>query len=787
MFPLGAIGQKTNGLWHPAHSSTSARTLINHDQLRQDIHSASTMDDCLNIWRNPSFQTSMDVIRESREAFMNHNGYGKTETKQIEEWAKGWAQALADGEIWAIDLDNCRRTASRLLQKTCDHWDSGSDINDFGTDKVHLLMKDALVLDRANALYQMQPIKGGVERGLNWYSRYDTAIMKQLNMPKNPVSATINRRYIWLFHHVFAGDKQFENWLIPQFAPGKASNAAKVSALSVLQARSEVMTKEGDTFGGKRKHSSITTFSSNQAIKTSKPISRQAMAKLNPHRPHQRGLFPYNPVYAKAMGPRYVDPQLVAPGRPLSDKFENRQAENLIHQLLPLVHSAIDQHHLNLRDYMPARLPIKEYKGTRRWEHWTKAEVIQKMHRYGGFSAYHHVHGPGFYLAKSKADADNMYAGDLEDRLVLQFNENNKLLDITDYNPNVEGNPFYNRFKENAQYGSLHEAITNTFMAFQEEQRSRYDRHLAGSDQSPYFKYWDDYSIDYQFLNEIKKLTTDLFLTTLIEKAGFQGYVYNTGKNVRDWNQRYQTREGVILFNGSQIVPYVIPELMAKDVPWVLCPSAVGNVHQKNREIDLKMSLKELYPLALWESIDYERIQDEINNRGTPKYLETNYIRVPQADYPLFNEFMTEYGNLAKEKHSNTPIFEALQWFRGLTRKRHPKEVKNHNDLIGFKKPKMLLRADKNGGLTEAHRHDQSTGCFEFHKGNDYDEISDSFGYQQFEELVLLYQQYRQQKLQSPHFKLTSQNMSRLLARAPQAHIYQNFEECSYPMPVDFC
>lgn len=211
-----------------------------HDSLRTKIKTSMTVQDCIDVYDSNAYQQCLDVLRRSVGVFRESSpgccdrllrvlhqpfeSLPNEDTSQdgvyvVDDWAKYWVEAKMSSDAkykkCAHALDDCRKTCFLLLKRVCDLWNYLGDetkpederlIEKFDKRRVNQIMIHTLVMDRANSLYFMSPdlTAQNVERGLCWYSDYDDKARKIIEMPKNPDSSSINKRYIWLYYKFYS-------------------------------------------------------------------------------------------------------------------------------------------------------------------------------------------------------------------------------------------------------------------------------------------------------------------------------------------------------------------------------------------------------------------------------------------------------------------------------------------------------------------------------------------------------------------------------------------------------
>ena len=210
-------------------ANSSDRALKIHDDLLKEIKTFVTIAACVTLYESAYFQECIILLRTAQMEHLSSSNpaVSSSPIQARENWAETWAKALARDEEWAWALNRCRKTALKLLYRVCDlcfgfSKDGKLTVNDqllqtFASYRFNQILKHCLVMDRANALFNMINTDTD-QRGLGWYSPQDQARYQALReppLPLNPEVPTINRRLKWLQQSGLYGpnDAWFQKWM----------------------------------------------------------------------------------------------------------------------------------------------------------------------------------------------------------------------------------------------------------------------------------------------------------------------------------------------------------------------------------------------------------------------------------------------------------------------------------------------------------------------------------------------------------------------------------------------
>jgi len=128
-----------------------------------------------DTWANlePLLQNDPQVYREQFNAGPIRESLIRIENAQDEEdretWSREWARQLSDPtneEAWQLNYD--RKLLLQFLYRIIDM----QVMADIDKDEITRIVRPCLVMDRANALYNMIDSRMN-RRGLHWYARID--------------------------------------------------------------------------------------------------------------------------------------------------------------------------------------------------------------------------------------------------------------------------------------------------------------------------------------------------------------------------------------------------------------------------------------------------------------------------------------------------------------------------------------------------------------------------------------------------------------------------------------
>ena len=207
-----------------------------HGDLRTKIGSLMTVEQCRQLYDDPLYQECIRLLQRTQAEYKK--GCNKADAiRAREEWARMWARALSEDKPWAWALNYCRKTALLLLYRVCDLCTEDDEIlSEFEARRIDRIIGPTLVMDRANALYNMRPDEDGPP-GLGWYAGEDEDTYLQFSGAElNPRGPTINKRLkrVYKIEDLnYSGDKAISKWMKIKLPSRVESPPEQVEALLV--------------------------------------------------------------------------------------------------------------------------------------------------------------------------------------------------------------------------------------------------------------------------------------------------------------------------------------------------------------------------------------------------------------------------------------------------------------------------------------------------------------------------------------------------------------------------
>lgn len=198
-----------------------------HEVLRLKIRKCKNICDFLAVYEDLSFAQCLNRLRNAQLG------------RNRENWSKYWAEELSKEEQWAVALNQDRKTVTVFIKEICDRWNpdkapvtvtADDIIYELGDQRIIQMVKLCIVMDRANAMFNMIDHTTNI-RGLHWYADRDwhrRYLQQQGALPidgKASSGHTMNKRYLWLMERDefqplgLSVDEDLQAWIRPQASP----------------------------------------------------------------------------------------------------------------------------------------------------------------------------------------------------------------------------------------------------------------------------------------------------------------------------------------------------------------------------------------------------------------------------------------------------------------------------------------------------------------------------------------------------------------------------------------